>query len=86
MRWSGTNWRRSRAIPTRKYALGWMYENGYGVEQNYEQAASWYDEAVMQGQPAAFYRRGVLLENGWGVEQDTGEAYNDLFDCGRNAK
>ena len=32
-----------------QHNMGHLYENGLGVEQSYEQAASWYSKAAAQG-------------------------------------
>lgn len=58
--------------------LGWAYENGKGVEQNFTEAAKWYAKAAEGG-----LRRGVslyakALEEGKGVEVDL-EAATKLY-------
>ncbi len=40
------------------------------VEQNYEQAASWYEKGVDGGDLTSGYYLGLLYEQGLGVEQD----------------
>ena len=54
--------------------LGWMYENGRGVAQDYKEAVKWYRKAAMQGYADAQYNLGVRYANGEGVEQDDKEA------------
>ena len=49
--------------------LGWMYANGRGVEQSYEEAAKWYQKAVEQGEPIAQNNLGLMYQYGNGVEQ-----------------
>ena len=32
-----------------QYHIGYLYENGFGVEKNYEKALEWYQKAAAQG-------------------------------------
>ncbi len=57
-----------------QYALGWMYNNGDGVPQDYKEAAKWYRLSVKQGNAAAQYNLGLMYSNGEGVVQDYKEA------------
>jgi TPR repeat protein len=50
--------------------LGFMYENGRGVPQNYVLAAEWYGRAAAQGDPGAQYLLGLMFDKGRGVPQD----------------
>jgi TPR repeat protein len=50
--------------------LGWRYENGSGVQQDYAKAAYWYRQAAEQGDASAQNNFGRLLEMGRGVAQD----------------
>jgi len=54
--------------------LGFMYETGRGVPQNYTEAAIWYRRAAEQGDSLAQYQLGVLYDRGQGVPQDIVEA------------
>ena len=38
-----------RGIPNAQYSLGLMYENGFGVNQNYDKALYWYNRVVKRG-------------------------------------
>ena len=49
--------------------LGFMYENGDGVEQSYEKAVEYYTMAAEQGDANAQCNLGTMFENGQGVEQ-----------------
>ena len=40
-----------------QYDLGWMYDWGESVKQDYEKAASWYEKAADQGS----YRRSMCF-------------------------
>jgi uncharacterized protein len=50
--------------------LGFMYENGFGVPQNYAAAADLYQSAAEQGDPFAQSRLGLNYDRGHGVPKD----------------
>jgi hypothetical protein len=50
--------------------LGWMYDVGQGISQDYAQAAQWYRKAADQGNSSAQYNLGVMNQQGHGVPQD----------------
>jgi TPR repeat protein len=52
------------------YSIGRLYENGYGVEQNYEKALEYYQKAADHNLCAAFNQIGWYYNNGYGVEKD----------------
>ncbi len=52
-----------------QYTLGYMYQNGQGVEQSNETAVEWYRKAADQGYAAAQTNLGYMYKNGHGVEQ-----------------
>lgn len=54
--------------------LGYYYANGWGVEQDYNQAVRWWTLSANQGYAAAQYNLGVCYENGWVVEKNYYEA------------
>ena len=54
--------------------IGYMYLNGYGVTQNYQEALKWDRLAADQGNAAAEYSLDVMYGNGKGVTQDYQEA------------
>ena len=54
--------------------LGFMYETGHGVPQNYTEAAQWYMRAAEQGNSTAQYLLGLLYDKGFGVPQNVVEA------------
>jgi TPR repeat protein len=58
--------------------LGWLYDNGYGVEQDNTQAVFWYRKAAEQGNDEAQNNLGLCYIKGNGVEQDYTQA-NFLF-------
>jgi TPR repeat protein len=58
--------------------LGFRYENGFGVPQNYAAAADLYRRAAEQGDPFAQSRLGLSYDKGHGVPQDFILAYKWL--------
>lgn len=56
-------------------SLGLIYENGYGVEKNPEQAAACYREAAEKNDARAQMNLGRMYEEGLGVKKDMVEAY-----------
>lgn len=54
--------------------LGYMFETGRGVPQNYTEAAMWYRRAAEQGDSLAQYSLGLLYDRGQGVPRDIIEA------------
>jgi uncharacterized protein len=54
--------------------LGVMYEEGYGIKQDYIQAVLWYRKAADQEDATAQNNLGALYIKGQGVPQDTAQA------------
>jgi len=54
--------------------LGFIYNNGYGVPQDYKEALKWYRLAAEQGDAMPQYNLGLIYKNGHGVSQDYKEA------------
>ena len=50
--------------------LGFLYEKGRGVRQDYHKAREWYEKAAVQGHPEAQMNLGILYNQGRGVRQD----------------
>jgi TPR repeat protein len=61
-----------------QFYLGFMYETGRGVPQDYVTAAYWYRRAANQGDTAAQCRLGLLYDKGQGVAQSYIEAHKWL--------
>ena len=61
-----------------QHNLGVLYYNGHGVEQSYEAAVEFYDQAAQQGHPSAMNNLGHMYANGEGVERDIMKA-RELF-------
>ena len=64
--------------------IGWRYQNGSGVEQDYAKAAYWYRIAAGQGDPVAQNNLGVLYETGRGVPKNFKEAYKWYLEAAKN--
>jgi TPR repeat protein len=57
-----------------RVALGMLYENGWGVPQDYAKARQWLEQAAAQGDAGAQYNLGQLYYDGQGVPQDYAKA------------
>ena len=60
--------------PRSQYAMGVLYENGYGVPKDLKQAAAWYLKAAKQGNSDAQYNLGAMYEHGVGMTVNYAEA------------
>lgn len=60
--------------PKAQNSLGFKYQKGLGVSQDYGEAKKWYVKAANQGNAKAQNNLGYLYEKGLGVSQDYGEA------------
>lgn len=60
--------------------LGYLYETGTGVRQNWEQAVAWYRRSVERGYARAQYRLAQCYEHGRGVQKDSAQAL-ELYDA-----
>lgn len=52
------------------YALGFMYYDGYGTEEDYKKSAYWYQKAAEQGHDTAQLELGRMYSRGEGVQQN----------------
>ena len=59
---------------TAQFDLGFIYENGKGVPQDYAEAMKWYRKAADQGNADAQNNLGTMYANGQGAPQDYTEA------------
>ena len=57
-----------------QYNMGVLYDEGYGVERNYETARGWYEKAAAQGYAKAEHNLGILYQEGHGVPADDAKA------------
>jgi hypothetical protein len=60
--------------PEAQVFLGYMYENGFGVQQDYKEAFVWYERAATKGQLTAQFNLAYLYKNGYGVAKDEKQA------------
>lgn len=70
-------WYRNAAeqgYPDAQFALGFMYENGKGIEEDDAEAMRWYRKAAEQGNAYAQCNLGAMYANGEGVKEDDVEA------------
>lgn len=61
--------------PQAQVFVGYLYETGQGVAQNFSQAAQWYWKAAEQGNPVAQFQLGNMYHLGKGVTQNYVMAY-----------
>jgi TPR repeat protein len=52
------------------FYLGYMYDEGLGVAQDYALARKWYEQAATAGHPSAFHNLGLIYGAGHGVPAD----------------
>ncbi len=74
------DWKKTRGLSLRVLAergntraqtmLGFAYETGQGVPQNFILAARWYWRAAVRGNPTAQYLLGLAYDKGQGVPLD----------------
>ena len=55
--------------------LGFLYEKGWGVAQDFSEAYKWYRKAAEQGLAVAQSNLGFCYRNGQGITKDYNEAY-----------
>src|SRR5690348_16870237 len=60
--------------PEAQTRLGYFYDTGRGVPQDYAQAYAWYRRAADQGDATAQFNLGMLYNNGLGVPKDPAQA------------
>jgi TPR repeat protein len=53
-----------------QFRLGEYYQDGIGVEVDYQKAKYWYEKSAQQGNPAGMNNIGVLYQRGLGVEKN----------------
>jgi hypothetical protein len=68
----------SRGNARAQAQLGFMYESGFGVPQNYAAAADLYQRSAAQGDPFAQSRLGLSYDKGHGVPQNVILSYKWL--------
>ncbi len=63
-----------RHDPRGEYAMGVLYENGFGVKKDLPLAADWYRKAAEQGNSDAQFNLGAMYEHGVGMPVDYAQA------------
>ena len=73
-------WKKAAKLghPTAQYNLGFMYDHGEGVTQNYKNALKWYMKAAESGNRSAQNNLAIMYYEGKGVTQNYIEAYKWL--------
>lgn len=64
-----------RGDPSAQYEVGYLYEHGEGVKQDYVLALNWLQKAAVQGESGAQLETGYLYDQGEGATQDYKRAY-----------
>lgn len=57
-----------------KSNIGYLYEHGFGVSQDYRKAMTWYADAADDGLAEAQHNLGMMYANGLGTEESWGRA------------
>ncbi len=74
-----------QGYPPGQYNLASSYENGDGIEKDYEKALFWYRKASNQNLPAAYNSLGNMYADGRGIKKDSAKAvelYRKASDLG----
>ena len=61
-------------VPQAQNNIGHLYEQGFGVSQDYSQAMTWYKQAASGGFAVAEHNVGMLYSQGFGVAKNEREA------------
>jgi len=59
-----------KGYPRAQVHMGWIYERGVGVPQDYQKALEWYEKATSNGAKNAPAQIGNMYEKGFGVKQN----------------
>ena len=62
-----------------QHQLGYMYDHGRGVAQDYKQARVWYEKAAAQDHPRALNNLGVMYAQGKGVTPSWRRALREYY-------
>ena len=62
-------------MPPAQRNLGFCYEKGSGVKQDYSEAFKWIRKSAQNGLPDGQCALGFFYTKGWGVDQDYAEAF-----------
>ncbi len=72
--------------PYAQNAVGFCFQNGLGVPQDYYKAVFWYRKAAEQNNTAAQYHLASCYEWGLGVDKNNGEAFKWMEKAARQGK
>jgi TPR repeat protein len=67
--------------PVAQNAIGVLYMNGWGVEQDPGQGVQWFRMSADQGEPGGFLNLACAYRKGTGVERSCRQARDLLLDC-----
>ncbi len=59
-----------QGVADAQYGIGFMYESGWGVEEDFSEAFRWYQLAAQQGHVRSQFNLGVLYREGKGVARN----------------
>jgi len=65
----------TKEVPPAMYEVALMLERGLGCNQNFSEAAFWYEEAASRGHLESFNNLGALYKNGDGVPKDEARCF-----------
>ena len=57
-----------------QYNMGVLYDEGYGVKQDYAKARGWYEKAAAQKYAKAEHNLGIMYQSGHGVQKSSAKA------------
>lgn len=66
--------------PYAMYCTGYNYQEGRGVDVDYEQARQWYQRGIDQGHHAGYDGMGDLYYYGYGVEENLEKAFENYYE------
>jgi len=73
--YEGYNALAAKGDPAAERQLGYMYENGLGVHEDFAQSVVWFRKAADAGDASAESELGYSYEHGHGVQQDYAQAF-----------
>ena len=70
--------------PESQYNLGYCYQAGIGVKQDFKTAIKWYSKSAEQGWNDGLYQMMMAYGSGNGVKQDFNKAFSYALKCAKN--
>ena len=71
-------WAKQMRDPQAQFLLGWRYLYGWGVENDFNKAVSWFEKAAKAGNGDALHETGILDETA--ADTIRGPAQNELYE------